>query len=596
MHRIFKRHKSTPINQYPTPESSPEENTRRRRFTVAVPSPAATRTTSTNISWTTPSQFEYEVLYPRNYRRVNNTDDGSDNESVALSEGDTIVADYTQCLELQETYIENFTLYLPFIMRRVRNIEDRRLEGHEIFNGMRLHELNRPIVDLDPDDAPTIHEECPTDMPIQMNGARILDKNLSRYKLKRQLIMVEGILKHNTYIFPSRESFEFFKQLRSDIKESRRNSIIVYGPNGTIERIENHSHLSHSHSHEIPNINGTIDDRKHIIPMEYKIKGMGLPLLKMQSPMMSFFRKNTPYLLFKRYLEVPPPPPNPEDKKTEEDFETYTICTVQSKFFTSFRRFIFEFTFQSQPAFKIAVFQSNYRPFADFNYKHTRFRIIGPATTSGLMQEFNPLMRLLVLDDDQCSFTDTVYNKKSFGFSDLVKKSKKSGSSSLSSSSPSPSTSSTHISNQYQEFIESDPTTYINPMPRSELAAEDITIFAQPSSKFISSNLPPFGSCKEGFLYQDPNPHIMQIPKKFTEAGQIEMYQDDTFLTENPNSTLSIDADSIVLMCIFATMRYVSIQNLASNVNVSALSFMGRMESLRYSGITGNHSRGFTGI
>ena len=52
------------------------------------------------------------------------------------------------------------------------------------------------------------------------------------------------------------------------------------------------------------------------------------------------------------------------------------------------------------------------------------------------------------------------------------------------------------------------------------------------------------------------------LPKKYTEEGKIQMYQDKLFLIDkDENSTLSIDIDSMVLVCIMATLRDISIKN-----------------------------------
>lgn len=532
------------------------------------------------------------------------------NQSTTLSEANTLFIDRHQRLELQDSYIDNFTMYLPFVIRQMRLIEERRYResqeyrneneqsttgnssGNDVSQQTQGHVIIPEIAGDDLDDISTIFDEA--HVPLEtfaMTHYKILEKQLSSFDVRRLFIIVAGMLKHNTYIFPSAESFELFKQLRSSIKKHRKNLIMVYDNQGTIKRASSSSSTNIKREDIDQQSEGIIiDDRPHIIPLDQKLKGLGLPLFKIQTPYLSSFRKSTPCIIFKRYKEVPQPPPSPltpsssstlslasslpakikvksplksSDEytlgKEDFEFETYNFCQVYSKYFQSFRRFIFEFTPLDQPSFKVIMFQSNLRPFADFLYKKTRFRVIGPAMLLGVVQHYNPHMRLLVIDDDKPSLVDNIINKKpnsGLGLTTITSTAtitaaagglllkRKSNDKKLKT---------------YIEFNYDDPNTFINPIPNNAFTDEDNISQATNTSLYISNDLPPFGCFKDSMLYRT---NSSLLPKKYTEEGKIQIYQDKLFLLDkDENSTLSIDIDSMVLLCVMATLRDISIKN-----------------------------------
>ncbi|EGW32733.1 uncharacterized protein SPAPADRAFT_49687 [Spathaspora passalidarum NRRL Y-27907] len=529
-------------------------------------------------------QFKYEVLHsadcavdsegehqdnhettPSTSRHQQNngtpTNEG-DNQSVALSEADTLMVETGHRLELQETYTDNFTLYLPYLLRQMRIMEQQRMD--------RLEEILHPA----PIESGTFQEyddDLSTIVSESIAGeagpaARILNKSLSKFNLKRSFVFAEVMLGSNTFIFPSQKSFQLFKRLRHEVKRERKHSIILYDSKGTIKRISNVKR------EEVDILEDIIDDRPHIIPLDYKIKGLGLPLLRMQTPVMSAFRKSSPYAIFRRFREIPlpPDPKSTSDKHDDFEFESYVMCKVYSKFFPNFRRLIFEFNIPDVPPFNILMFHSSLRPFADFNYKSTRFRIIGATPTSGLLSSYNPHIRLLVLDDDQESLCDKVINRKQgFELSHIIKKRDTTSSSASSLS-----------------FDESIPLSYINPFPVNDLAHEDITdvITQQRRTRYISNNLPPFGECKDSILYKMDEPSL--LPKKYSETARLDVYQDNSNLNQDIDSTLSVDVDSLVMACILATIRDISIRNAGKigNSNIAAMGIAGRMISFGYTG------------
>ncbi|CAI5758727.1 unnamed protein product [Candida verbasci] len=435
-----------------------------------------------------------------------------------LSETNTLIANKETRLELQETFVDNFTMYIPYLLRQRRLLEQRQLQEHG--DG---EEYNEEVNSSDDD---TIIDAT-ANVVTNYSQNTILNHQISEFDYKRKFIIVGGILKHNLYIFPSEESFKLFKTLRSNVKKERKNSIIVYDSQGNIKK----ANVDKEKERIEINDGNIIDSRSHLIPIDYKIKGEGLPILKMEMPYLPLFRK-IPLFTFKKYLEIPKPPIDNHQVENEEvEFETTTICNVQAKFLQKFRRFIFEFKFDNNK-FKVLMFQSNSKPFADFIYKNTRFRIIGPSITNGIVCKYNPHMRLLIVDNDQPSLCDEVQNKKS---SSILKK------------------------HEYEnaKFNINDFSTYVNPIPTSKFANEEISINSN-DTNYISNNLPPFGCFKDSILYSNQNG---LLPKMYSEVGKIEVYQDDLILESNPDSTFSVNIDSIVICCIFATLRETSIRN-----------------------------------
>mmetsp|Transcript_5668 Transcript_5668/g.6719 ORF Transcript_5668/g.6719 Transcript_5668/m.6719 type:complete len:87 (-) Transcript_5668:1244-1504(-) len=83
--------------------------------------------------------------------------------------------------------------------------------------------------------------------------------------------------------------------------------------------------------------------------------------------------------------------------------------------------------------------------------------------------------------------------------------------------------------------------------------------------------MPPFGLFKDSMAYDDDS--VTFIPKKFSNAGRIEIYQDNSNLTEDVNSTLSIDLDSLVINCILLTLRESNIRNSVKTTLPQAVTF-----------------------
>lgn len=535
--------------------------------------------------------------------------------SVPLSEAETLTLTRDQCLHLQDTYHENFTSYIPYLVRRLRA----ETEGHENPNFSEINNTPREEQDSeavwgsegDSDDDRTMVSEPET--------PPLMHRYTTDYNYKRTLIVASELIRTNTYVFPDAESFELFKQLRSTNKKLRKNSIVLYDENSNIRRIYSrrnttddvvsgskiiglplipdsrrssnqrpltgpvnmHVHGSRTplNSERRPNLvlgeptqsrvretlqpnpeikldansdlteaNGqkfskdrfsrcTIDSRPHIIPLDYKVKGKGLPVFKIVVPYMSTFRRKTPYMIFRKYIEKPKPPKD-SDTIEDEQFETYDFCTVHLKNFQHYKRYTFIFQPLNGPSFKVLAFQNNYRPFTDFNYKDTRFRIFGTPITMAYLTHYNPQLKLHILDKNQPSLLDNIVDKKNDG--DIFARGKKQKDSENSES----------LSRQrdIQEF--ENPT--VN--PNNVILRQNIDGSSATYHSFaIPHENPPFGRFLDACAYLTSTP---LLPKKYSEVGKVDLYQDPRDMASaDRSSSLAVDLDSLVLTTVFLALR-----------------------------------------
>lgn len=561
-----------------------------------------------------PNDFSFELIHSAHGRRDNTdnttrtsliaTDEGlspntsaQDNESIALSDAETLLVDKRQRLILQDTFEENFTHYLPFLMRRYR-MEEESTSGN---NG--TMEPNHISEEFDDDDESTIYNDSiggnfetrynrlNSELPLGISlpsplRTKVFDKPASSFTLKREIIVVNEFIKNNYLIFMNQESFKKFKELKSR-KKSRNNSVIVYDEENNIKRlsnIENDSLLLNTHDSIGDNI---IDNRSHIIPLEYKVKGEALPVFKIQTPYMSSFRKHVPYMIFKRFREVPLKPVLQENQDHDDEYESYSFCTVHLKHFQLVKRYIFNFTPLHGEKFKIILFQHNTKPFCDFEYKNTRFRIVGTSLAAGFIFSYNPNMKLFIIDQNSPSLVDKMINKSpGLEISSLLRRrssnddvngsrknstievSAKSGHNNLSTNSSSPPPA-TKASNDPSCDL-SDVSTFTNPYPDPSCPLlEDCGTFCYgidsiSSRSYIPNDSPPFASFKDAQSYTNQS----FLPKKYAENGKIEIYQDINTFTEsnhNESSTLSIDLDTLVLNVIILTLMENNLRNANKN-------------------------------
>lgn len=514
-------------------------------------------------------------------------------ESTVLSDTETLHFDRLHRLGLQDTYNENFVHYLPYVLRRMRLASVPTSTPTSTDNGPPTY-----VDEYFDDDQLTIFNETFTDNQEEVNDPTlgrhlILDKQTARYNVKRTFIIAGEFIKNNTYLFVDRSSFQKFKSLRANNKKVRKDSVIVYDKDGNIKKlfITPQTKLDE----RTTTINGSVDDiidhRQHIIPVEHKLKGEGLPLMKVQVPYMSSFRKHTPFMIFRRYREIPLKPSRNEvihhqpmtDEEHEDNFQSYRFCAVHTKNFLFLKRYTFKFTPLDRPLFTLLVFQHNFRQFADFKYRNTRFRVIGTPLTGGYLVTYNPHMKLFVVDDDKPSLSDNVINKKSR--STFTRRKSTSDEADYFDQGLSKKISEDRTSpTDTTEIIDSptDPSSeYPNPHPDASnplLSDSHYGFFSYTSEAikpYVPNDLPPFGEFSDAQTYLGLQ---SILPKKYTETGKIELYQDGTTLNnQSQSSSLSVDFDSMVINCVMLTLRENSLRN---SQKTSTSGFGGRIAAM----------------
>ncbi|OBA19801.1 hypothetical protein METBIDRAFT_45381 [Metschnikowia bicuspidata var. bicuspidata NRRL YB-4993] len=451
--------------------------------------------------------------------------------SAALSDAETLMLTRDQCLHLQATYQDNFTSYIPYLL-------ETQWRGEE-----------------DSDDDRTMVSRL--ELPILMH------RSTTSYNYKRTLIIASELIRNSVYVFPDAESYELFKHLRACSKKMRKNSVVLYDEDSNIQRI----HSKRNENDDTVSFfkrfaSCTIDSRSHIIPLDYKVKGLGLPLFKIVVPYMSIFRRKTPYMIFRKYLEKPKPPTQSETIE-DEQFETFDFCTVHIKTFQQYKRYTFVIQPEDGPQFKVLAFQNNYRPFTDFNYKDTRFRVFGTPIAMAYLAHYNPELKLHILDRKQPSLMDNLIERKTSVNTSVQGKLQSSGEELSSSGS----------SQKHKEPQDAIPHPH-NPILL--LNIESVT--SATYNRTVPHEMPPFGRFLDACVYRKNAP---LLPKKYSEVGKIDVYQDPSEMA-NPNhsSSLSVDLDSLVLSTILLTLRETNVRTTVKHPGQSHSSKMGLLTAI----------------
>lgn len=504
-----------------------------------------------------PTHQEIEVLHWRNTPNGQNPisaqllptasvrleDSGPDDESVALSETETLAYSKQQRMELQDTFDDNYVAYLPYVLRRLRHEHELGAAefggGEGARNGISLQLFS----ESDSDDEKTVAS-------ISDERARIMRRDTAQYNYKRLMVVVSEFIKNTTYVFPDRDSFRTFKYLRTNKKKLRKNSFIVYESDGKIKRILGKNSVADISQESVMSDN-IVDMRHHLIPLEYKLKGSGLPLFKIVVPYMSSFRKKVPYMVFRRYKEVPGPPSTRPD--TEEDkFETYDFCSVHLKAFQKYKRYVLHFTPENAAPFKVLAFQNNFRPFTDFNYKDTRFRVVGSSLVTAYLMNYIPELKLIVMDRDQVSLCDSIVNKRLHLARGIG---------------------ATHARASVDPTA---PEDLDNPVPHEDnavLKEDDVGFIHSIKRNYIPNDMPPFGRFLDSVAYPI---ELLLLPRRYSEAGKIDVYQP---LSENSHSdmtsTLSVSLDQMVLSTVLLVLRETALRTTNRSANNSLLNRMG---------------------
>lgn len=460
----------------------------------------------------------------------------SDATSVALSETETLAYSKPQRMELQDTFDENYTAYLPFILRRLRHEHDRMVARQE--EASYGHD-----VDMICEYSSDTDSEKTAASALEGWDRRIMHRETARYNRKRQLVVASEFIRNHTYVFPDPDSFRVFRYLRSNNKRLRKNQMIVYDGEGNIKRIRGVSGLEP----DLVSAAGVVDARPHIIPLEYKLKGSGLPLFKILVPYMSSFRKKVPYMVFRRFKEVPAQPlllrPDADE---DEGFETYDYCTIHTKTFQQFKRYVLHFTPEGAEPFQVIVFQNNFRPFSDFSYKNTRFRVVGLSLVTAYLMNYNPELKLIVIDENQAALCDNLVNRQLHG--------RRGSRSAL------------------------DAADLFDPVPseNNRVLREDENGFLRTSRRnYIPNDMPPFGRFVDSCVYPV---ELLILPRKYSEVGKVELYQAvDTSTYPDMTSTLSVDDDVLVLTTVLLMLRETSLRTTNRYSNGSLVSRVGNL-------------------
>lgn len=586
-----------------------------------------------------PANIETDLLYSgeqhglasrgRSAARATELSDGSTDElseivsvrSLALSESDTLALTEPQHFELQESYQDNYTAYLPFLLRRLR-IEQNQVEAEmaarnaagehmEAVPNSVVVGVNRDAVDRghDPQNVENINaqelrnrgllssgsgsgsgsasDRSALDGSERLNGRHdvletetdplddektiasrqndrdyIMRRLMTSYNAKRSLIVVSEFIKSTTYVFPCAESYALFKELRLNKNklQKRKNSVIVYDDKCNISRVTGAS--ANSLALSSPN-NAIVDRRQHIIPVDYKVKGQGLPVFKVSVPYMSSFRRKTPFMVFRKYREVPEKPSAVSGAETDEHFETYNFCEVHCKMFQPYKRYTFQFSPAGEAPFKVYAFQNNNRPFTDFNYKGSRFRVLGTLLLLAYVIAYNPELKLFILDELQASLADDLVEREHR--TDFFSRSRHSSSGNIHEEAHSRingRSSRNDHSDERTNYQSSSvhPAELQDPVPRPDnpIVVDGESYIRSSGQLFIPNDSPPFSRFVDSFVYQN---NALFLPKKFTEVGKVEVYQNpEEYGSASPLTTYAVDTDSLVLTTILLALREANVR------------------------------------
>lgn len=468
-----------------------------------------------------PAPNEVEILHSINDQASTppESDVFYDQESVALSETETLAQPKSHRWDLQETYMENYTEYLPYVMNRFRaqRYEEQRARADELSPTATVDDDETMILELELDNC-------------------ILGRPTAVWNLKRSLVVLREFIRGTTYLFADSRAFEKFRYLRSNQKKLSKNSYIVYDAEGNIKKVKGKP-PSEENMALFTARGSVVDTRQHIIPVDHKLRGDGLPIFKIVSPYMASFRKKVPYMVFRRYRQVPLRPKGTEKDDEDENFELYVFCTVHVKNYSLYKRYTFHFTPEGLPPQTVLAFQNNHRPFTDFNYQGTRFRVLGTSLTNPYLMSYNPEMKLLVLGNRQNSLCDMIIDK-------LMQSAAKSGSS-------------------IDVSLNTMPEDFPNPVPHPKnpiLADDDLPLSRSSIRAYIINKMPPFGRFLDSCAYMDDSP---LFPKKYSETGKVELYQDNTNMDPQVDLSLasSVDYDSLVISTVFLTLQETRTRN-----------------------------------
>ncbi|EEQ36482.1 hypothetical protein CLUG_00605 [Clavispora lusitaniae ATCC 42720] len=492
----------------------------------------------------------YNTEYPREHNHshtanvnsssIDTNDDSYDSTpgfsrsvSPALSDTETLAYTKTQRLQLQETYAENFSVYLPYLLRRLR-VENRRRSP-----------------------SPS------SDTTVASIQPAIMGRSVDEYTHKRTMVVASELL-GKILVFASAEDFEAFKisqknkergdkgekkkekakrrssdgQPKNSIPESRqrnsmsenrqRNSIHENRQRNSIH--ERHARNSTSGTHQ----NGHLVSNHHSGASAEDGQAAN-PILRVSVPYMSVFRRKVPYMIFECLSEG----------------ELVPFCAVHMRTHAHFRRYLMHFTPPNGTPFTVPVFQNNFRPFSDFEYNHTRFRVVGTSVAAHYLSPYNPELKLLVVDATQPALCDNLVPR-------ARRPSRRGSAASTSSSERMP-------SSEMEDPV---------PEASNRILLEDSGGFSRPVRNYIPNELPPFGLFMDACA--EPGSRSL-LPRKFADAGKVVLY-------EPPEQESSLD--SLVLTSVMLTLRETALRTTTRYPNSVLLGPMAALYQSQTPGIT----------
>lgn len=459
-----------------------------------------------------------EYSEPKNYPKPN-PQLSSDTDiltlhSMALSEAETFTRDQvnSEQLSLPRTYQENFKTYAPCILRRFYGVRS--------FNGYAENPDNTTTFASGSE----LGNEVDDDRTMISNKKvlSIMGRETTDYEHLRTLVIAGDVIKSNMYVFPDSESLEMFRNLRKSKKKEQKNSKLSKEKSGD--------------QSEEPLLAFDEDTQSGSLSLDSFLQNFigveqCLPLLKIEVPFLSSLRPNTPFMKFRQYF-------GSQSSVGSQSVGCRLInirdfCTVRLKSFQDYKRYTFIFQPEVGDQFTLLAFQHNYRPFTDFNYKGTRFRVFGTSRTASYPTFYNPELKLQVLDNDQPSLMDDLIQKKAK--MDYFKKKD-----------------SLETENLTDGTLQNPVPSPGNPILK-QLRDEENSSFYRNN---VPRDMPPFGKFLDASAYMKKKSFI---PKLFSEIGKIAVYEDPLEISNSPNSAVHLD--TLVLTTIFLAFRENSIRS-----------------------------------
>ncbi|KAF8002424.1 hypothetical protein HF325_003389 [Metschnikowia pulcherrima] len=445
------------------------------------------------------SNLGVNVPTARLYDQPSHATDAESVYSEALSEAETFTQRTNQTI-LPPTYQDGFASYAPCVIR----------SHYAQRAAARMDTATIDSTEDDSDDERT--------MIFRPEGQPIMQRHTTSYDVLRTMVVASEMLLNTMYVFSDSESYERFKKARKSSKKLRNNSASLKSL--AIASVRSDTGIVARNDETVSSIDSI------------QLMWDELPLLKIEVPYMSAFRRKTPYMIFRGYKSNTTVS-NDSSSQDSDLLETFEFCSVHLKTFQHYKRYIFNFQPEDGPKFRVIAFQHNYRPFTDFNYKDTRFRVFGTSRSVSYPTFYNPELKLCILDPDQSSLMDDLIEKKDERH--FLKNADK-----------------------RPELVQERDLE--NPIPSPQNAIIKQIMKDEYSSFYKNSvpqQMPPFAKFLDSRAYLK---HPNLRPKKYSELGQVAVYEDSAESQSNER-TLPVGIDNLVLATIFLALRETNIRS-----------------------------------